>query len=295
MPSHIYIRVGRYHDGSLVNEKGIEADDAYTSACHAQGVYPLVYLLHNHHFLWATSTIEGASAKAVTAAKNTASLVEWSMVRHPDLGGILQHWSMVPTFGMVRFGWWDDILLEKKPEKDLLYMNAVYHYARGLAFERTGKPKDADKELKALAAIAKDKTLADVKILGQNSAEQLVGIAERVLGAEIASSRGRHDQAEKLLREAVEIEDKLEYAEPADWFFPVRHNLGAVLLAAGRPEAAEAVYREDLFIYPENGWSLMGLKLALEAQGKPTEAAEVAKQFAKAWEHADFQLSASRM
>jgi tetratricopeptide (TPR) repeat protein len=295
MPSHIYIRTGRYHDGSIVNENAIIADDGYTSVCHAQGVYPLVYRLHNHHFLWATSTIEGQSKKAVTAAKNTASLVEWSMIRDPMLGGILQHWSMIPTFGMVRFGWWDEILLEKKPEKDLLYMNAVYHYARGLAYERTGKPKDADKELRALEKIAKDKTLADVKILGENSAAQLVSIAERVLGAEIASSRGKHDQAVKLLREAVAIEDELQYAEPADWFFPVRQNLGAVLLAAGRPQDAEAVYREDLFVYPDNAWSLMGLKLALEAQGKAPEASEVAARFAKAWEHADFQLTASRM
>ena len=48
------------------------------------------------------------------------------------------------------------------------------------------------------------------------------------------------------LREAVEKEDALKYAEPPDWIHPVRHALGATLLKAGKPAEAEAVYREDL-------------------------------------------------
>lgn len=73
MPSHIYIRVGNYHEASLANQRAIHADDAYVSAVRVQGIYPLAYLPHNHHFLWATATMEGRSRLAIEAARNTAA------------------------------------------------------------------------------------------------------------------------------------------------------------------------------------------------------------------------------
>jgi hypothetical protein len=47
------------------------------------------------------------------------------------------------------------------------------------------------------------------------------------------------------------------------------------------PAEAEVVYREDLNTFPKNGWSLMGLRDALRAQGKQTEAAAIGKRFHK--------------
>jgi hypothetical protein len=74
----------------------------------------------------------------------------------------------------------------------------------------------------------------------------------------------------------------------------VRHSLGAVLLAAGRPADAEKVYREDLVRHRGNGWSLFGLMESLRAQERMAEAAKVEKQFRKAWAEADVQLTSSR-
>jgi tetratricopeptide (TPR) repeat protein len=74
----------------------------------------------------------------------------------------------------------------------------------------------------------------------------------------------------------------------------VRHNLGAVLLEAGRPAAAEKVYRADLARFPDNGWSLFGLAQSLRAQGKTREADEVQRRFDKAWRNADIEITASR-
>ena len=74
----------------------------------------------------------------------------------------------------------------------------------------------------------------------------------------------------------------------------MRQALGAVLLVAGRSEQAEAVYRADLERNPRNGWSLYGLALALEAQGREDDARPVRKGFEYAWSNADVQLAASR-
>jgi tetratricopeptide (TPR) repeat protein len=99
----------------------------------------------------------------------------------------------------------------------------------------------------------------------------------------------------EALREARTREGALLYGEPPEWSIPVRHELGAVLLAAGRPVEAEEVYREDLDRFRENGWSLLGLALALEAQGRQDEAADARARFAEAWRAADVEISSSSL
>jgi hypothetical protein len=86
----------------------------------------------------------------------------------------------------------------------------------------------------------------------------------------------------------------LLYNEPPDWYFPVRHVLGAVLIEAGYPNEAEVVYWADLRRNPGNGYSLFGLKQALEVQGLPDEAQEIAERFEQAWADADHELTTSR-
>ena len=114
------------------------------------------------------------------------------------------------------------------------------------------------------------------------------------LAAEVATARGQHGEAVTLLKAAVALQDDLAYIEPPAWFYPVRHDLGAVLLAAGRLAEAEAVYRENLAQYPNNGWSLFGLATSLREQGKDAEAAEVEASFKESWKRADSKLTGSR-
>ncbi|HYM27960.1 MAG TPA: hypothetical protein VET66_07405, partial [Steroidobacteraceae bacterium] len=103
-----------------------------------------------------------------------------------------------------------------------------------------------------------------------------------------------HDaDAVRLLRQAVAAEDALAYNEPADWYFPTRHLLGAQLLIAGRAAEAEGVYREDLRRNPHNGWALYGLAAALKREGRAAAAARTRGEAEAAWKHADLQLPGS--
>ena len=120
-------------------------------------------------------------------------------------------------------------------------------------------------------------------------------MAVLVAKARIAQARGQDDAAMALLTEAVAKEDGLAYDEPSDWFFPVRHLLGAALLRQGRAQEAEAVYREDLRRHPENGWALYGLAQSLTAQHKDGDALAVRQRFDKAWKDADVTLTASAL
>ena len=104
----------------------------------------------------------------------------------------------------------------------------------------------------------------------------------------------RYDRAVQLLDRAVRYEDALVYNEPPDWPASVRLTLGAVLLEAGRPVEAEAVYWDDLKKNPENGWALFGLTQAFTAQGKKADAERIQARFVKAWSAADVTLTSSR-
>jgi hypothetical protein len=89
------------------------------------------------------------------------------------------------------------------------------------------------------------------------------------------------------------MEDALPYSEPPEWFFPVRHALGAVQMEAGEYEAAEATYQRDLGIMVENGWALRGLEAALTSQGKNEAAEAVQTRFEDAWKNAEIDITGS--
>lgn len=131
-------------------------------------------------------------------------------------------------------------------------------------------------------------------VLERNTAVHLLRIALLIVTGEIAAHRGHFKEAIASLQKAVQLQDQLHYTEPPSWYYPVRHSLGAVLLAADQPTEAEAVYREDLRRNPQNGWSLYGLAQSLRALGKDEEAATVERQFQTAWERADISVKRSR-
>jgi tetratricopeptide (TPR) repeat protein len=153
--------------------------------------------------------------------------------------------------------------------------------------------ENARKEASLLKSLAADSTLKDLTIWDLNTTEDLVNIASKVLTAGIAVKENRLNDAITLLKEAVVIEDALNYNEPPDWFFSVRHDLGAVLLKAGKAKEAEQVYRDDLKIWPKNGWALVGLYNALSAQNKKSDAETTKAMFEEAWKFADFSIASS--
>jgi tetratricopeptide (TPR) repeat protein len=170
----------------------------------------------------------------------------------------------------------------------------MWHFARGMAYTRRSQVSTAQRELAELRKIAALPELKELKIFDLNALAPLAEIGVEVLSGEIAAQQRNYGRAVAHLRKAISIDDNLLYAEPPDWPNPIRHNLGAVLLEAGRAAEAEKVYREDLRRHRDNGWALYGLAQSLEKQGKQKEASEVMERFKRAWTRADVKLTASR-
>ena len=292
MPGHIYIRVGRYIDAVKANEQAVAADEDYIAQCRAQGAYPLGYYPHNIHFIWLGATMSGQGTLAIASARKVAAAIPLEALEAvPQVQGFL----VVPYYALIRFGRWDEMLAEPKPTYDSIYTQGVWHYARGIALTGKGRLDEAAQELEALQKIVSDPALAKLPASSSlNTPDMILRVAPEVLAGEIAAKRKDYEKAVLHLDRAVRLEDALSYTEPPDWHYPVRQSLGAVLLEAGRPVEAEAVYWDDLKRNRENGWSLFGLMQALTAQSKKDEAAAIQKRFEKAWSAADVKLSASR-
>lgn len=296
MPAHIYTRVGRYHDAVVANQKAVAADDAYLATCRpGVAVYPLAYVPHNHHFLWWASSMEGASAAAIASADEAARRASVpELLREPDFI-FLQDFMVTPLKARTQLGRWDEVVAAPAPEADLAYPTAIWHYAQGIAAVRQARLDAAQEHLGALATAAADPVWDKAFVGPQHPVSGTLKVAERVLAGELAAARKDYPAAIAALQEGVALEDAHAYFEPPVWHHPVRQTLGAVQLAAGDAAAAEATYRQDLQINRENGWSLFGLAQALHAQKRADEAAAAEQRFAKAWEHADVKLEASRL
>ena len=294
MPSHIYINTGDYHEGSMANEQAVIADSIYIAECNSQGVYPQYYYPHNYHFLAATAAFEGRGSRSIEAAYKTVSILDKKYFREAGYETVL-HYVTIPMHVLVKFEQWEKILASPKPDEDLAYPKAIWHYARGMAYANLNKPDEAKIELDSLNKLTESENVKRITIWSINPAEQVCKIASNVLSAELMAGRGDNKSAIELLKEAIVLEDNLNYNEPPDWFFSVRHLLGYVLLKSGDYAGAEVIYKEDLAEWPKNGFSLNGLFESLKGQNKIKESVDVKKQFETAWKYADSELKYSRI
>lgn len=291
MPGHIYMRVGQYREAELANRAAVKADRSYIQHCAAQGFYPGAYYPHNEHFLWYATLFQGRSADALAAANQTAqvALENYCGPKKALEGPRLRH---LPWITQARFGRWDEVLKVPQPPatNDFLIDRAMWHFARGLALVAKKQSSTAATELAEMSRLVNSE---DARKLDspQFPATAMLRIAEAWLAGKVAEGQGDLKSAIAHLERAVKGEDEMPYMEPAYWPIPVRPTLGAALLKAGRASEAEAIFRQDVKLWPRNGWGLLGLEASLRAQGKTDSASLVQQEFNEAWKRADTKLN----
>jgi tetratricopeptide (TPR) repeat protein len=288
MPAHVFQRVGRYEDSAEANRRGIAADLAIVARTGRKGFYEL-YRAHNYHFLVYGAMFAGRGDEAISAAREMVRELPMDVVR--EMAPVLEGFLGVTYHALVRFGRWQELVDEPRPEPWQKSRLAFWHYGRAVALAALGRVDEAVRERDAFR-----EAVAEVPaewMLANNPLRTVLAIGEQFVDGEVEFRRGNHEAAFAALRKAAELDDALRYDEPWGWMMPPRHALGALLLEAGRTADAEAAYRQDLVRHPENGWALRGLAECLEHRGATADAAAVRSRFAAAWRHASVAIEAS--
>ncbi|HVG33037.1 MAG TPA: hypothetical protein VM911_08155 [Pyrinomonadaceae bacterium] len=284
MPAHVYIRTGDYEQAALSNKAGAEADEALFKITGTGGMYPVMYYNHNLHFLAIAHAMQGRFADALAASR----ALEDNVGPHVHMMPMLEGFMATSQLMLVRFRRWDEILKLTQPDAKMSAVNAVWHFARGMAQAAKGNRSEAERELKMLIEGAK--AVPAEAAFGLNSASNVLKIAEQVLSARLFVLQRDSKSAVEALRKGVEMEDALAYDEPPGWFLPVRESLGGALLLSGNGAEAEKVFRTELEKNLRSGRALLGLSESLKTQGKRYAAAMVQREFENAWKNADTQL-----
>lgn len=288
MPSHIYVHIGRYDDAVDANVDAIAADEVYLAEVEDPGNY-LGYYAHNVHMLAFSAMMEGRERVAMDAARQLErDISDDDIAADPAwMDGLMG----TPLHVMVRFGRWEDLLDEPEPASFRYFSRANWHYARGVAMSALGLTDRARRELTDFRRVAR--MVPKSWNAGANPSSEVLAIAGHMFEAELLWREGERELAFEQMRKGIEIEDAMQYGEPPGWMQPVRHAYGALLMADGRHADAEVVYLEDLDKNPGNGWSLLGLQLALAEQGKLTESREAGRELAQVWDRADISPGSS--
>ena len=231
-----------------------------------------IYPTHNLHMLLFAASMDGQGAVAVRAGKDY----------HRLTGDSVHH-----VLTLLRFGRFEEVLAATdRPDNDV--SAGLWDFAHGYAHLREGAADFGEVFLNRVRHMA-ETSEARMRF---HPAETLLGVVAGILEGELLRERGDTDGAVAAFERAVELEDALVYDEPEPLPFAARHWLGALLLELERYAEAEQAYRDELVDHPHNGWSLFGLKTAVEAQGR-TDAA-VDADLDASWARSDTWIKASR-
>lgn len=282
MPSHIWIHTGDYDLVAECNERAARADEEFMQRSGVKGVYTTMYYGHNLHFVVVAHNAQGKYEEAKRAAARLEKVAAPHVKEMPEMA---DYFTPVILSVPLRFGRWDDILAAPAPVEGLAFSRPFWHHARALAFLAKGRKEEAAKEREAFAAARA--RVPEKSMFGGNATADVLKVAAAVLDARLA---GDPVKAVEHWRQAVAAYDDLRYAEPADWYYPVRESLGAALLQSGQAAEAEKVFREDLKRNRRNPRSLFGLMKSLEAQNRRAEAGWVRLEFERAWKGQELRL-----
>lgn len=279
MPSHIYYRVGRYREALDTNKRAMAVDEFYFKTSPSDPLYMAGYYPHNIHFLMVSAQMGGDGKAAIAAAERLDRSMAPEVVAQ---FAILQPVKAAPYTTHAQFSSAKTILALPAPSRDLALVQAMYHYARAVAFAQNRDLMAGQQEIDALTRLEKDtdyKPFADWAIPGK----EIIQTAGLVAAGRLADAAGNLDDAARAYEEAIVIEDSLAYMEPPYWYYPVRQSLGAVRLRQGRLAEAEQAFRDSLARVRNNGWALAGLAETYRRNGNAAAEKATRQAFAKAW------------
>jgi tetratricopeptide (TPR) repeat protein len=291
MPSHIYYRVGRYSDSLAANKAASKVDESYITETGAVGVYPIGYYSHNMHFVLVSAQLLGDKATVLVQADK---LDKWLTNEVATAVPIAQPIKAAPYFAWAQYGEPDKILAMPEPKEAPPFVNAMWHYARGIAHAKMKDTAASRDEAEAIERIGRDTDWTSLDAWAV-PVRPILEVARNVVLARAAQTEGDQGAVIGLFEKAAAAQDEIPYMEPPYWYYPVRQSLGAALLKAGKPEEAEKQFQAALERERGNAWALYGLEEAAKAKGDAAAAKKVDDELKRVWRGESGVLTLERL
>jgi tetratricopeptide (TPR) repeat protein len=267
MPSHIFVRLGMWREAIDSNLASAEAARAYVAQKHP-GATSMEELHANDYAVYAYLQT-GQDEKARQLVVRSAAMK--TMFPPMDMAGAYAAGAIPARFAIERHAWQEAARLTV-PQMEFWarfpFTEAHIEYARGLGRARSGDVQGARQSLARLAQLrdaTKDARFAYFK----NHLE----LQHQAVTAWVARAERKDQAAVKALRKAAEMEEKLgKHPVSPGPVYPIREQLGELLLELDRPAEALVAFRASLKISPHRFYGLHGAAQAARLAGKEAEA-----------------------
>jgi hypothetical protein len=238
MPGHTWFWLGRYEDTARTNERAVQLgiDNAKRLGLAApDGVWGLPYHAHNVIYGISGALMAGDAKIGLELARPLVTVAATREGDEPPM-------QLLAALGYEAIAHFDPKGVAALPEPKMPYLKAAWHYARGEAAASAGDAATVKAEMDTIPV-----TIARPKKKDSKAPEQMLGIMRAVLAGRIAMLGHDPKAAAESFRQAAEIEETPafnDFTDPPAFWYPVRRDVAAALLAAGDArgarEAAEA-------------------------------------------------------
>ena len=287
MPSHTWYHVGRYQEAVDANVRAVSLGIANAKRLGLpgpDGVWDLPYHAHNVQYGVGGALISGDAKSALMLSDPL--IARAGIDKRKDRGVFPQMVAGTGYFAEARYA--DPHKVLALPEPTLPYVRAYWHYARGEAAARLGDAALVRKEAAAIPDHVGVEKFDDAS----DGAARLMRIGRHVLNGRAATLEGNPAEALAAFRAAVRIQETkafLTFSDPPAFWYPVRRDMAAALLAMGKPKQAVREAELTLRHTPHEPVTL-AIKAAAEAQlGQTAQAAEDRNRALALW-HGDRAL-----
>jgi hypothetical protein len=262
MPSHVYSMLGMWDRSIASNEATLVVARRYADANFPPGVTHAA-IPHSLDFMEYAYLQQGRDVEARKLVDDTVAIQKLNVTQLAQATGL----AAVPVrYALERGAWAEAASLEVRPTS-YPYAEAVTRFGRALGAARLGTPEG---QAQARAEIDRMKQLRATYLQRADQAywaEQIEILIESASGW-LARAEGNDAEAIRRLRAGADLEDASEkHVAMENRVFPVREQLGYLLLDLGQSEAALVEFQVSLKGTPNRLRGYYGAARAAEGAG----------------------------
>ena len=290
MPSHIFLQLGMWPEAAASNQSAWEVSDEWMKR---KGLSPSVRDYHSLHWLLYVYLQQGRYRKAeelLSIMKKTMSETTNENKLRP--GYYENNYANMAAAFIVETERWDlaSTLFPASaaPAANGEGMGSHTHGAAPVTTDATLRTSDRSHRLPQFV-----RGLAEAwkGTVSSGSVSEGARISELEVSAVAAAAKGAHDQAAKLMTQAVAREEEGgPPTGPPSLIKPAHELFGELLLRAGKPELAAEQFRSSLLRQPNRARSLLGAARAAAKLGDRSVAEAMYQKLLSQWQQADTDL-----